>query len=237
MKQKQLRGPLALLAAALLFSSCASQEQYQDAVDLAKHYQDQLLNSELALAQAEAKNRKLTSEFADSQMQSMGDGAPMDAALRRRLDELQQRLSGLSSNPDGISKVSLADASYVFMVSEKVLFSSGSDEVNSEGRRALLEQVVADIKTSAHGRIWVRGHTDSVPVVKASTLKKFPHGNLQLSVARAIEVASILTGAGGIAQKDVVVAGFGPHEPLTTNDTAENRRLNRRVEIYVTPMK
>ena len=36
-----------------------------------------------------------------------------------------------------------------------------------------------------------------------------------------------------VAAGEVVVAGFGPYEPLTTNDTAENRRMNRRVEIFV----
>jgi chemotaxis protein MotB len=128
------------------------------------------------------------------------------------------------------------DGGYMFMVSEKVLFSSGSEMVNKAGRNALLQQVVADIKLKPHGRIWVRGHTDSVPVAKASTLKKFPHGNIQLSTARALEVASILTGAGGIPKQDVVVAGFGPHEPLVANDTPEHRKLNRRVEIYVAPV-
>ena len=35
---------------------------------------------------------------------------------------------------------------------------------------------------------------------------------------------------GGIA---LVVAGFGPHEPIVANDSADNKRLNRRVEIFV----
>jgi chemotaxis protein MotB len=79
----------------------------------------------------------------------------------------------------------------------------------------------------------VRGHTDSDPVVRPATLQKFPHGNLQLSAARAVEVASVLTASGGVPKDMVAVAGFGPYEPLVTNDSADNKRLNRRVEIFV----
>jgi chemotaxis protein MotB len=236
MKKIKLKGSSAFLAGVLLLTSCATQQEYKAAVDLAKHYQDQVLEKDLQFARSEAQNRKLRNELTTSQVMALeaGTGNP---ALEARLDELQRRLAGISSNPDGISRVNLDDGAYVYMVSEAVLFSSGSAEVNQDGRQALLEQVATDIRSATHGRIWVRGHTDSVPVARPATLKKFPHGNLQLSVARAIEVAAILTGPGGVSKDQVVVAGFGPTEPLTSNGTAEDRKMNRRVEIYVSPDK
>jgi chemotaxis protein MotB len=69
--------------------------------------------------------------------------------------------------------------------------------------------------------------------VKPATVEKFPHGNLQLSSARAVEVAAALIGTKRVEARDVTVAGFGPYEPLKPNDSAENKRLNRRVEIFV----
>lgn len=234
MKRLFTRRNAALALGALLFSSCATQQQYKDAVDLAKHYQDELSESQLENSRLNQENRRLSGELTMAQVSAMEAGST-DPELQARLDELQQRLSSLTSNPDGISRVDLGGGAYVYMVPDAVLFALGSSEVGAEGRRELINRVAADIRSSAHGRIWVRGHTDSVPVARPETLKRFPHGNLQLSVARAIEVAAILTGAGGVSQEDVVVAGFGPYEPLTANDTAENRRLNRRVEIFVSP--
>jgi chemotaxis protein MotB len=79
----------------------------------------------------------------------------------------------------------------------------------------------------------VRGHTDSDPVSKPSTKQKFPHGNLQLSAMRAVEVAAALAGTDKVKSRDIVVAGFGQHDPLKKNDNADNKRMNRRVEIFV----
>ena len=79
----------------------------------------------------------------------------------------------------------------------------------------------------------MRGHTDSDPVKKPGTVEKFPHGNVQLSAARALEVYAALRGMPGIDEKKIVVAGFGPNEPIEKNDSATNKQKNRRVEIFV----
>ena len=89
-----------------------------------------------------------------------------------------------------------------------------------------------EIASQPFERIWVRGHTDNDPVKKPATIEKFPHGNLQLSAARAVEVAALLAD-NGIPQDRLVVAGFGPTEPVAPNDQSENKRKNRRVEIFV----
>jgi flagellar motor protein MotB len=81
-------------------------------------------------------------------------------------------------------------------------------------------------------RIWVRGHTDSDPVKVPATVERFPHGNLELSASRAVEVAALLA-ASGVQEPKIVVAGFGPAEPVVPNQGPENKRRNRRVEIFV----
>jgi chemotaxis protein MotB len=118
------------------------------------------------------------------------------------------------------------------MVQDKILFASGSSELSPEGRQAV-EQLSDEIGSRPHGRVWVRGHTDNVPVAKPATKERFPHGNLQLSAARAIEVAVALSKTGKVKERDIAVAGFGQHDPVKPNSNDENKRLNRRVEIFV----
>ncbi|MCB9915730.1 MAG: OmpA family protein [Planctomycetes bacterium] len=234
MKPSRIR-PLALALGLAALASCATQQQYQEAVDLAEHYQEQLHDLQVSEARLRGENDDLRRELAIAQAGALEASGPSDE-LQARFADFERRLAALRDAPDGITRFDLSDGSYVYMVPDAVLFDSGSAEINADGRKALVDQVAQDIQSAAHGRIWIRGHTDSTRVAKATTLQKFPHGNIQLSAARAIEVWSVLTGA-GVPESDVVVAGFGPYAPLVPNDSAENRALNRRVEILVAPAR
>ena len=73
----------------------------------------------------------------------------------------------------------------------------------------------------------VEGHTDGVP------LRGGPYrDNWGLSAMRAAGVASFLASTGVEAGR-LQAVGFGPTRPLVPNDTAEHRRLNRRVDLVV----
>ena len=50
---------------------------------------------------------------------------------------------------------------------------------------------------------------------------------------RAVNVAAELTGSGKVRARDVVIAGFGEYDPIKPNSGADNKRLNRRVEIFL----
>ena len=118
---------------------------------------------------------------------------------------------------------------------DSILFPLASADVSPEGRE-VLKGLAADITSRPEYKtIWVRGHTDNVPVVKTETLRKFPYGNLQLSAARAIEVAGIMIKEGQVDPARIVVLGFGPNEPKVANSSPENRQINRRVEIFISP--
>ena len=234
MKKNPIINTLALALGGLLFASCATQQEYQEAVDLAAHYQDELLDKEAENARLLRDNKQLRGELTLSQVRALEASGP-GSEFETRLAEYEQLLAELGSNPGGIQRFDLGGGAYVYMVPDNVLFASGSADLSADGRQALVNTVAADIQSAAHGRIWVRGHTDSDPVVRPATLQKFPHGNLQLSSARAIEVAAVLIGPGNVPSDQVVVSGFGPYEPLAPNDSAENKALNRRVEIYVSP--
>lgn len=116
----------------------------------------------------------------------------------------------------------------VVRITDGVLFSSGSAVLSKEGR-AIIADIAAEIADTENA-IRVEGHTDSDPVKKNAA--RFPHGNMQLAAARAVEVAAILVEA-GIPSDRVTVAGYGAAKPLLENSSAENKARNRRVEILL----
>ncbi|MCQ2097439.1 MAG: OmpA family protein [Fibrobacter sp.] len=78
--------------------------------------------------------------------------------------------------------------------------------------------------------IMVSGFTDDVPI-KSST-----YTNWNLSTERAVNVVKTLIKE-GFPPERLFAAGFGEHRPKYPNDSEEHRRLNRRVEIGVTPLQ
>ena len=211
------------------FASCRTQQQYDDAVSRARYYQTSLNEKEKDAAALRAENERLKRQLAQNDVTALSAGYSGD--LDSRISELQSKLDNLGREPGDIERFEV-DGGYVLMVQDKILFESGSDAISAEGKGAL-QKIADEIHAKPHGRIWVRGHTDSDPVAKPATKEKFPHGNLELSAMRAVNVASELTSAGKVSAKDVVVAGFGQHDPIRPNSSSENKRLNRRVEIFV----
>lgn len=217
---------LALAAGALLLSSCVSQQEHDKALEQADYYQTEMHELQRA-------NGRLARENQD--LRENQGGGPMDASYSdwdAKLSSLEQLGARLAALPEGTQRIDLAGGDYLLVVPDSIIFASGSAELSPDGQDEIL-RLAAEINAAPHGRIWVRGHTDSDKVVKPSTLQRFPHGNLQLSTARAVEVAAYLIEQGGVTEGDVAVVGFGPHEPLKPNDSADNKRMNRRVEIYV----
>mgnify|MGYP002623321143 FL=1 len=110
-------------------------------------------------------------------------------------------------------------------INNRGLFASGSARV-SDGHRPILDKIGAALDREA-GPVFVIGHTDSQPI---NTLQ-FP-SNWHLSSARAKSVAEILSRSmrePGRLQPE----GHADQEPIATNETAEGREANRRIEILV----
>lgn len=105
------------------------------------------------------------------------------------------------------------------------LFQSGSDQLEP-GRQALFERIGRAIEAEK-GQVTIEGHADSDRVSSLA----FPD-NMALSKARADVVAGII---GGVLSNTgrISAQGFGDSQPLASNDTAEGKAQNRRVEIVV----
>ncbi len=213
----------------LPLTSCATTKDYNDAVSNAKYYQTQLHETETRLAKSDDENARLRKRLAENDVKGFSEASAGD--LDSRLSDLQAKIDGLGRPLQDIEKIDV-DGGYVLMIQDKILFESGSAELSADSKTAI-DKITGEINSKAHGRIWVRGHTDSDPVSKPATKAQFPHGNLQLSAMRAVVVADAITANDKVKARDIVVAGFGSHDPLHKNDNAENKRLNRRVEIFV----
>jgi len=79
------------------------------------------------------------------------------------------------------------------------------------------------------GTVSIEGHTDNVPIAFSERFQS----NWDLSAARSAAVADYLLGNTELQQGRVTVSGFADTKPLDTNDTAEGRARNRRIEIIV----
>jgi len=222
-----------LLAAPSFACGCVAQTRYDETMAELKYFQRKYEDLSSFHGQLEAENERLKGELA------LYEGkVPLEAAHTRDIDERLERLKRLTESIGTSSGAAPGDVEFLTVeggygvrVTDAVLFDSGSDQILPEGRE-ILKKVAQTILSQPFQRIWVRGHTDSDPVKKPQTVERFPHGNLQLSASRAVEVAAFLASS-GVPQERLVVAGFGPAEPVASNQGADNKRRNRRVEIFV----
>ncbi|MGW8206978.1 MAG: OmpA family protein, partial [Hyphomicrobiaceae bacterium] len=103
-----------------------------------------------------------------------------------------------------------------------ILFASSSANLRAKSN-ATLNQLAKVAKGCSKGRIRVEGHTDSTG--RASF-------NKRLSERRAQAVAAYLTKA-GVAKDRVEAVGYGQEKPVASNNTADGRAKNRRIEFTV----
>ena len=117
----------------------------------------------------------------------------------------------------------------IINIDDKISFASGSADLKPEILPALdkIKKILSDYPEY---QIVVEGHTDNIPI----KTQKF-RSNWQLSTERALSVLDYLLAKTKIDPRRFSAAGFAEHSPIMPNDTAENRSLNRRVDIVVIP--
>jgi chemotaxis protein MotB len=161
------------------------------------------------------------------------DAAYQDAQakLQERIQELEKSFQGPGGGgEDGGIAIEKIAGGFKLVVQGEILFGTGEADLTNEGRAAL-EKIAGALKGRTE-RVRVEGHTDNVPIVKAETKSRYPFGNLDLSLDRALRVADALVKA-GIEARRVSCGGYGEHQPRSDNGSAEGRKKNRRVEILV----
>jgi outer membrane protein OmpA-like peptidoglycan-associated protein len=87
-----------------------------------------------------------------------------------------------------------------------------------------MSKIIEAVKTFPESPIRISGHTDSTGSEEV---------NRNLSRSRAENVAKFLVDVGGISKSRIITAGYGEDKPVASNETAEGRAENRRVEILI----
>jgi len=104
----------------------------------------------------------------------------------------------------------------------EILFDTGRFDLKPAAATAL-EGLLALLARYPRAPMRIEGHTDSVGT---------PQANQVLSEQRAASVKQWLVSR-GIASTLIATAGRGESSPVASNDTAEGREKNRRVEIRI----
>jgi len=205
-------------------------------------------NSSAAIAENSRQNRQLLAEKEQALVkeQTRLDKLQRDLDARsRRVNELEELIAAkdakMNALKDAISKaltnfegkgltVEQRDGKVYVSMENKLLFSSGSWAVNAEGRQAVqqLGQVLAENPDIA---VLIEGHTDNVPYGGSGPL----NDNWDLSTKRATSIVQILKENNNIDPQNLTAAGRGEYAPIATNETAEGKAKNRRIEVILTP--
>ncbi len=142
---------------------------------------------------------------------------------RQELDEFKARFGEnmvVQRNSEGVTLTILSE----------VLFNSGKAKLTAKGKAALHEAASAIRQEFPDAELEIRGHTDNVPI----RYSKYP-SNRVLSFWRAYSVLDYLADVEGFRADKLVAVAYGSIRPVSSNDTPEGRRRNRRAEIVIKP--
>ncbi|SFB81866.1 OmpA family protein [Zunongwangia sp. SCSIO 43204] len=208
-------------------------------------------NSSAAIAENSRQNRDLLAQLEEKEKALAAEQARLEklekdlAARSKRVNELEGLIAAkdakMNALKDAISKaltdfegkgltVEQRDGKVYVSMENKLLFNSGSWAVNADGRQAV-NQLGNVLAQNPDISVLIEGHTDNVPYGGNGPLKD----NWDLSTKRATAIVQILRNNNNIDPQNLTAAGRGEYAPVASNDTAEGKAKNRRIEVILTP--
>ena len=109
---------------------------------------------------------------------------------------------------------------------QEILFSPGDDHVHPAALATL--QSIAEAVGTVPNRIMLAGHADTTPIHNS----RF-RNNWDLAASRSLRLLETLTHRFHVDESRFSVSSYGSSAPRSSNETAEGRAANRRVEILV----
>lgn|SRR5690554_769008 len=146
----------------------------------------------------------------------------------QELAELLMRLENQFEEQldDGAIELEQLGQQILIRVNEQGTFPQGSAFLQPQFRPVIrkIAEVIGDIP----GEITISGHTDN-QVIRS----EMHSSNWDLSSRRAVSVAEEMARSSEFDASRLTVVGYADTRPLVPNNTADNRRRNRRVEIAI----
>jgi chemotaxis protein MotB len=159
----------------------------------------------------------------------MGDELMAPPAVKADLAKLQEKLGGMLSNQiaDHVVSMRIGRDGLVISLREAGFYDSGSAIVHPSSLPTL-NKIATTLATTPYD-IRIEGHTDNVPIHTAQF-----DSNWELSTSRATRLTRIFV-ANNFAPYRMSASGYAEFHPVASNDTAEGRSQNRRIDIIVLP--
>ena len=191
----------------------AKAEAQQAAAEAARQKEE----AEKAKAEALAQQQALAEQAARAQQ-----AAAQSEQLRQQAEKEKQELRGRLLQQLNTILATRDTARGLIANMSDVLFKTGSYEL-APGARERLAKVSGILLAYPTLHVQIEGHTDSVGSDEY---------NQDLSEKRAGAVRDYFVQQ-GIAADSIESRGFGKTQPIATNETAEGRQQNRRVELVL----
>ncbi len=174
-----------------------------------------------------------------SDQSSEGNGdAELSKALKRIEKEMENVSAGMYDQVSDMTEqynlgdyVELnMDPEYKFVqltLKGSILFDSGNAEVK-DAAKPILSKIGEILQKFEGYTVEITGHTDNVPMTSGS----FKDNNW-LSSARALNAAEFLINNSKLDPTHIKYSGRGEYDPIASNETADGRAKNRRIEIKI----
>ncbi|MBU0503385.1 MAG: OmpA family protein [Candidatus Omnitrophota bacterium] len=155
--------------------------------------------------------------------------------LSKQVDELSQVKGILEKRlsqeiKDKNVRLNMMEKGLVITFVADILFDSGKDKIRQEAMPILDKVALVLEENIPEFKVGIEGHSDNEPI-KVSGWKS----NWELSTARALSVLHYLIDQKNIVPERLSAIGYGEYHPVSSNDSKEGRKFNRRVEIVILP--
>lgn len=189
----------------------------------------------IALVQSFNPDAVVSQEGVPPQGESEG-AAPSGTQVEEEMEGLYQDLVEYIQEQDMQDQMTVTNGSgYVFITFDDTVFFNPDSPVLLDTGKAVLDQVAQSLaqRSEAIGELRVLGHTAQGDPNAPNN----PVVDRTLSSSRANNVTLYLQEKNIIDPSKLVSIGYGQWRPIASNDTAEGRSKNRRVELIVTGLE
>ena len=240
----------------------SEQESLNQQISMATGTSDQLA---ARLEQEQERRRQLQQQIDDVsndiglKEKALSDANENFAELNRQLEQTQQEQNKLKATVEELNRSRVNDAEHfaklkdalenelnesrvvisqlknrmtVITLTNEVLFNSGSAEIKPAGKM-VLSLIAESLNAYPERAISIEGHTDNIPIGKNSIYES----NWDLSGARALAALNFFQQKNQVSPNRLQLVGYGENHPVSSNETAEGRALNRRIEIKMLPQE
>ncbi|UCG78116.1 MAG: OmpA family protein [Nitrospirota bacterium] len=159
-------------------------------------------------------------EMAIAELDDTNEGLKKEIILAKNMQKYIN-----DNNMNDIAEIKVSARFIKLDLKSPALFESGLADLKP-GILPLFRELADNLK-NVDNTVVVEGHTDNIPIHN-----RFFDSNWELSSARAFSVLYFLINK-EIDPERLIAHGFGEFRPIFSNDTADNRARNRRIEITI----